>query len=44
VETLEKALRDSRSAPLAVGADTLYSSRLNPKGAIHTAVREFELA
>lgn len=43
VETFEKALRDYRSAPFAVGAITLYSSRLNPKGAIHTAVRQFPL-
>jgi 2'-5' RNA ligase len=44
VETFEKALRDYRSEPFVVGAVTLYSSRLNPKGAIHTAVREFPLS
>ncbi len=44
IDTFEKALRDYRSAPFAVDRVTLYSSRLNPKGAVHTAVREFPLS
>ncbi len=40
-ETFEKALRDYRSAPFTVDRITIYSSRLNPQGAIHTPVREF---
>jgi 2'-5' RNA ligase len=44
VETFEKSLRDYRSAPFPLDGVTLYSSRLNPKGAIHTPVREFALA
>ncbi len=44
IETFEKTLRDFRSPPFAVDAVTLYSSRLNPSGAIHTPVRRFALA
>ena len=44
IEAFESALRDFRSAAFAVDRVTLYSSRLNPKGAIHTALREFLLA
>src|SRR5712691_6989978 len=44
IETFEKALRDYRSAPFAVDHVTLYVSRLNPKGAIHTPLREFPLS
>jgi len=43
IETFEKSLRDYRSAPFAVDRVTLYVSRLNPKGAIHTPLREFSL-
>ena len=43
-EAFEKALRDYRSAPFAVDRVTLYVSRLNPKGAIHTPLREFPLS
>ena len=39
IEMFETALRDYRSAPFVVDAVTLYSSRLNPSGAIHTAIR-----
>ncbi len=44
IETFEKALRDYQSAPFAVDHVTLYVSRLNPKGAVHTPLREFALA
>jgi 2'-5' RNA ligase len=44
IETFENALRDFRSAPFAVDRVTLFSSRLSPKGAIHTALREFPLS
>jgi 2'-5' RNA ligase len=44
IETFEKSLRDFRSAPFAVDRVTLFSSRLSPKGAIHTAIREFPLS
>ncbi|HEX9161890.1 MAG TPA: RNA 2',3'-cyclic phosphodiesterase [Thermoanaerobaculia bacterium] len=44
IEMFERALHDYRSAPFVVDAVTLYSSRLNPAGAIHTAVRNFALA
>lgn len=43
IEMFERALRGYRSAPFVVGAVTLYSSRLNPSGAIHTPVRAFAL-
>jgi RNA 2',3'-cyclic 3'-phosphodiesterase len=44
IETFEKALRDFRSAPFSVHEVTLYLSRLNPNGAIHTPLRTFPLA
>jgi 2'-5' RNA ligase len=44
IETFEKAMHDYRSAPFPVSGVTLYSSRLNPQGAIHTPLREFSLS
>lgn len=44
IDTFEKGLRDFRSASFAVDHVTLYSSKLDPKGAVHTALREFALA
>ena len=44
IETFTKALRDYRSAPFAIERVTLYESKLSPKGAEHTALREFTLA
>lgn len=44
VELFQNALRDYRSAPFTVDTVTLYSSRLSPSGAIHTALRHFSLA
>jgi len=44
IELFTRTLKDYRSAPVVIDAITLYSSRLNPSGAIHTPVRKFELA
>ena len=44
IELFCKSLKDYRSTTFAVDAVTLYSSQLNPKGAIHTAMRKYELA
>jgi RNA 2',3'-cyclic 3'-phosphodiesterase len=44
IETFEKTLRDYKSAPFTVDTVTLFSSRLNPSGAIHTPMRRFTLA
>jgi 2'-5' RNA ligase len=44
IDLFASALRDFVSAPFAVDHVTLYSSRLNPNGAIHTPLREFALA
>ncbi len=43
IELFERSLKNYRSAPMVVDAITLYSSRLNPSGAIHTPVRKFVL-
>jgi len=44
IETFSKALRDFRSTTFDVDRVTLYSSKLNPNGAVHTPQREFTLA
>jgi len=44
IEMFERAFGGYRSAPFVVDTVTLYSSRLNPTGAVHTAVRGFALA
>ena len=44
IQTFEAAFRDYKSAPFLVDSVTLYSSTLNPKGAIHAALRTFALA
>jgi RNA 2',3'-cyclic 3'-phosphodiesterase len=44
IEIFNGALRDFKSEPFAVDAVTLFSSELNPKGAIHTPLRTFPLA
>lgn len=44
IELFSKTLRDYTSASFVVAAVTLYSSQLNPKGAIHTPLRTFALA
>jgi 2'-5' RNA ligase len=38
------ALQDYESEPFTVDGVTLFASELNPKGAIHTALRKFALA
>ncbi|HVS32294.1 MAG TPA: RNA 2',3'-cyclic phosphodiesterase [Thermoanaerobaculia bacterium] len=44
IEMFERALREYRSAPFVTVTITLYSSRLDPAGAIHTPLRHFALA
>ena len=44
IETFNGALRDYISAPFAVERVTLYSSRLDPSGAVHTPLRQFALS
>lgn len=44
IELFQKTLREFDSAPFPIDAVTLFSSRLNPSGAVHTAVRKFALA
>ena len=43
IELFAKSLRDYRSASFVVDRVTLFSSQLNPKGAVHTAEKVFEL-
>ncbi len=43
-ELFERSLRDYRSALFDVDTVTLYSSRLNPNGAVHSPIRTFALA
>jgi 2'-5' RNA ligase len=43
IETFDRALRDYASPPFRVDRVTLFSSKLNPNGAIHTPLRQFEL-
>jgi 2'-5' RNA ligase len=44
IETFHAALRDYTSAPFAVERVMLFSSVLNPNGAVHTALRDFALS
>ncbi|HUP61800.1 MAG TPA: RNA 2',3'-cyclic phosphodiesterase [Thermoanaerobaculia bacterium] len=44
IDLFSKTLRDFRSAPFEVTEVTLFSSQLNPSGAIHTPLRTFALA
>jgi RNA 2',3'-cyclic 3'-phosphodiesterase len=43
MELFSKSLRDYTSEPFTIDGVTLYSSQLNPKGAIHTPIRVFPL-
>ena len=43
LELFQRSLRDYRSTPFRVESVTMYSSRLDPKGAVHTALRTFAL-
>jgi 2'-5' RNA ligase len=44
IETFYGALRAYESAPFPVERVTLFSSRLDPRGSVHTPLAEFELA
>lgn len=44
IELFSHSLRDYRSSQFNVGEVTLFSSQLNPNGAIHTPVRKFALS
>jgi 2'-5' RNA ligase len=44
IDLFQRSLRDYRSQPFVVDTVTLYSSTLNPKGAVHTPLRTFTLA
>jgi RNA 2',3'-cyclic 3'-phosphodiesterase len=44
LEMFEEVLRDFQSAPFTVHQVTLYLSRLDPRGAVHTPLRTFPLA
>ena len=44
IDLFTKSLKDYQSAPFTVSEVTLFESRLNPKGAIHTPLRTFALA
>lgn len=43
IELFERTLKPFRSEAFTVDRVTLYSSKLNPNGAIHTPLREFAL-
>lgn len=44
IDLFNASLRDYRSSPFEVGEVTLFSSQLNPNGAIHTPLRTFALS
>ena len=44
IDLFQKTLREYESAPFPVDAVTLFSSKLNPSGAVHTAMKRFGLA
>ena len=44
LEMFEESLSDFTSAPFAIHEVTLYLSRLDPRGAVHTPLRTFPLA
>lgn len=44
IETFEKSLRDFVSTPFRIDHVTLYSSKLQPNGAVHTPLRELSLS
>jgi len=44
IETFNSSLRDFVSPPFAMERVTLFSSLLNPKGAVHTPLRHFALS
>jgi len=44
IDTFNGALRDFTSEPFTIDNITLFSSRLDPNGAVHTPLRKFALA
>ena len=44
IDLFHQSLRDYRSGPFAVSDVTLFSSQLNPNGAIHTPLKTFALS
>ena len=44
IDLFSRSFRDYESAPFTVNEVTLFSSQLNPKGAIHTPLRKFALS
>ena len=44
IDLFTRSLRDYESAPFSVTEVTLFSSQLNPKGAVHTPLQRFELS
>ena len=44
VDLFSRTLREYRSVPFTVDTITLFSSQLNPQGAIHTPQRSFALS
>lgn len=44
IDLFSRSLRDYRSAAFTIDTVTLYHSKLNPNGAIHTPVEKFALA
>ncbi|HVR38729.1 MAG TPA: RNA 2',3'-cyclic phosphodiesterase [Thermoanaerobaculia bacterium] len=44
IDLFQKTMRDYKSPPFTIDRVTLFSSQLNPKGAIHTPLREFAMA
>jgi 2'-5' RNA ligase len=44
IDLFTKSLREYASEPFSVKEVTLFSSQLNPKGAVHTPLRKFALA
>jgi len=43
IELFSRSLRDYASAPFTIADVTLFSSQLNPRGAVHTPVQTFAL-
>lgn len=44
IDAFQKALRDFESSPFVMERLTLFSSRLDPGGAVHTPLHQFEMA
>jgi 2'-5' RNA ligase len=44
IDTFERTFRDFASSPFRITAVTLFSSKLDPSGAVHTRLREVNLS